>query len=178
MTPVVKAKLDSILKYPFFSAVGQPLPSTVTRVDTWPRAAKTCGVLKWENCQLQARNALQRRITARFPEDTVKHYFWHRLQEWNPLVDELRPLLRSSIDSLLTRVPLKGATGHIVKANVLSDLQRICMETHYQDIVKPVFYIPCLDPWYAAGHFPCGWDGDEFPEQWDGVIHGGQLIVF
>jgi hypothetical protein len=24
MTPVVKAKLDRILKYPFFSAVGQP----------------------------------------------------------------------------------------------------------------------------------------------------------
>ena len=178
MTPVVKAKLDSILKYPFFSSVGQPLPCTVSRVGTWSQAAKTCGFVKWENCQLQARNALKGRIEARYPEDTVKHYFWHRFQEWNPLVDELRPLLRSSIDSLLTRVPLKGATGHIVKANVLSDLQCICLETHYQDIVKPPFFIPYLDPWYASGHFPCGWDGDEFPEQWDGDIRGGQLIVF
>jgi hypothetical protein len=107
----------------------------------------------------------------------VNHCFWHRLQEWNPLVDELQALLRLSIDGQLTRMPLKGATGHIVKATVLSDLRLICLETHYQDIVKPPFFIPYLDPWYASGHFPCGWDGDEFPEQWDGVIRG-RLIVF
>lgn len=159
MTPVVKAKLESILKYPFFSSVGQPLPSTVSSVDTWPKAAKTCGFEKWDNCQLQAMNALQTRITARFPEDKVKNYFWHRLQEWNPLIEELRPLLRSSIDSLLTRVPLKGATGHIVKATVLSDLQGICLETNFQDIVKPPFLIPYLDPWVCLGPFPLwlGW---------------------
>lgn len=177
MTPVVKAKLDSILKYPFFSAVGQPLPSTVSKVDSWSHAARTCWSVKWSNSQLQARNALQGRIQARFPEDKVKHYFWHRLQEWNPLCEELRPLLRSSIDGLLTRVPLKGASRDIVKANVLGDLQRICLEAHYQDIVKPPFFIPYLDPWYAAGHFPCGWDGDEFSEEWDGVIRG-KLIAF
>lgn len=107
----------------------------------------------------------------------MKNYFWHRLQEWNPLIVELRPLLRLSIDGLLARVPLKGATGQTVKANVLSDLLFICLEAHYQDIVKPPCFIPYLDPWYAAGHFPCGWDGDEFPVQWDGVIRG-KLIVF
>jgi hypothetical protein len=52
-----------------------------------------------------------------------------------------------------------------VRDAVRSDLMLICLETHYQDIVKPVFHTPYLDIWYAAGHFPCGWDGDEFPEQ-------------
>jgi hypothetical protein len=179
MKPEVKAKLDSILKYPFFSSVGQPLPPTVSRVDTWSQAARTCGFLKWKNSKLQARNALKGRIEARYPEDRVKHYFWHRFQEWNPLVDELRPpIIEPFVETLLKKIPLQAKYLESVRYALRSDLMLICLEIHYQDIVKPVFHLPCLDPWYAAGHFPCGWDGDEFPEQWDGVIRGGQLIVF
>jgi hypothetical protein len=38
--------------------------------------------------------------------------------------------------------------------------------------------MPVVEPWYAKGHFPCGWDGDEFSDRWDGVVKGGQLMVF
>ena len=178
MTPVVKAKLDSILKYPFFSSVEQPLPSTVSRVGTWSQAARTCGFLTWENSTLQARNALQGRIQARYPEDRVKHYFWHRMEEWNPLGEELKPILIPFVEGLVSKLSLSDKDRKTVRNNINWDLLFICLESHYQDIVKPVFFIPCLDPWYSAGHFPCGWDGDEFPEQWDGEIRGGQLIVF
>ena len=178
MTTVVKNKLDDILAYPFFSCAGQKLPSTVSTVDTWAKAGKTCGFIKWKNSKLQARNALQGRIEARYPEDTIKHYFWHRFQEWNPLVDELDSVLDPFIKSLAASVPLKEKELKNLKDTLSWDLGLICLEAHYQDIVKPIFYIPYLDPWYAAGHFPCGWDGDEFPEQWDGIIRGGQLIVF
>lgn len=178
MTPVVKAKLDSILMYPFFSAVGQPLPPNVSSVESWLQAAKTSGFLKWKNSKLQARNALKGRIEARYPEDRVKHYFWHRFQEWNSLADELDSVLDPFIEGLVARIPLNGKELKNVKDNLRWDLGLICLETHYEDIVKTVFFVPCLDPWYAAGHFPCGWDGDEFPAQWDGVIRGGQLIVF
>jgi len=174
MTPVVKAKLDSILKYPFFSAVGKPLPSQVSKVESWPQAAKTCGFIKWKNTKLHARNILQRGITDQFPKPGM----WERMQEWNPLCEELRPVIISFVEGLVSRVPLdnKGRKG--VKDGVSWDLLFICLECHFQDIVRPRFYIPNLDPWYSAGHYPCGWDGDEFPEQWDGVIRGGQLIVF
>jgi hypothetical protein len=178
MTPVVKAKLDSILTYPFFSAVGQPLPSAVSSVNTWPKAAKTCGFVKWSNSQLQAGNALHARIVSRYPEDRDRHYFWHRSQEWNPLCQELRPVIVSFVRSLVRELPLNDNDRKKVSDNINWDLLSICLEAHYQDIVKPIFYIPYLEPWYAAGHFPCGWDGDEFPEEWDGVIRGGQLIVF
>ena len=179
MTPVVKNKLESILKYPFFSKVGRPLPSTVSNVENWLQAAKTCGFLKWKNSKLQARNALQGRIEARYPEDRVKHYFWHRHQEWNPLIDELRPpIIEPFVESLLGKIPLQDRDLESIRYALRSDLMFICLEAHYQDIVKPVFFTPYLDPWYAVGHFPCGWDGDEFPEQWDGEMHGGQLIVF
>jgi hypothetical protein len=174
MTPVVKAKLDSILKYPFFSSVGQPLPSTVSLVDTWPRAAKTCGFLKWDNCLLQAGNALQQGITDQFPKPGM----WERLQEWNPLVNELDSVLDPFVESLVASVPVEDKNLKNIRDALRWDLSFICLEAHYRDIVKPIFFTPHLDPWYAAGHFPFGWDGDEFPEQWDGVIRGGQLIVF
>ncbi|HEV2329128.1 MAG TPA: hypothetical protein VGY56_10110 [Verrucomicrobiae bacterium] len=74
--------------------------------------------------------------------------------------------------------PLNGDDRRGVRDGISWDLLFICLEVHYQDIVKPIFYLPYLDPWYAAGHYPCGWDGDEFPERWDGVLRGGQLIVF
>jgi hypothetical protein len=178
MTPIVKAKLDSILKYPFFSAVGQTLPSNVSKVQDWYQAVRKCSLLKWDNSQLQVRNTLQGRIEDRFPEDTVNHYFWHRLQEWNPLVRELDSILNRFVDGLRIKIPLTGENFIYVRNTVRRDLVFICLETNFQDIVKPVFFLPCLDPWYAAGHFPCGWDGDTFPAQWDGVIRGGQLLVF
>jgi hypothetical protein len=178
MTPVVKTKLDSILKYPFFSTVGQPLLPNVSRVQNWQKAAKTCGFLKWKNSKLQATNTLHEKIEARYPEDRVKHYFWHRFQEWNPLIREVDSVLGPFIEESAARIPLKGQELKNVQDTVHGDLSLICLETHYRDIVKPVFFVDCLDPWYAAGHFPCGWDGDEFPAQWDGVIRGGRLIVF
>lgn len=174
MTPIVRAKLDSILRYPFFTSVGQPLPLAFSRVDTWPRAARTCGFLKWANSTLQGRNTLQRGITDQFPKPGM----WERLQEWNPLVKELRPHIEPFVETLLSKIPLKSEHLKNVREALRGDLLTTCLETHYQDIVKPIFFIPFLDPLYAAGHFPCGWDGDEFPEQWDGVVRGGQLIVF
>jgi hypothetical protein len=174
MKPEVKAKLESILKYPFFSSVGQPLPTTVSRVDTWPRAAKTCGFLKWENNRIMARNTLQGGITDQFPKPGM----WERMQEWNPLINELDPIIEPFVGDLLQKIPLNDKDRQKVKDEVVGDIKLIFLETHYQDIVKPVFHVPYLDPWYAAGHFPCGWDGDEFPIRWDGVINGGQLIVF
>lgn len=178
MKPEVKAKLDSIFNYPLFENVGKPLPSNVSRVNTWQQAAKTCNFVKWNNSQLMARNAIQRRIQARYPEDTTNHYFWHRFQEWSPLGDELKPITESFIDTLLLKIPLKDKNLKNIKNNLLWDFFFICLECNFADIVKPVFYIPVIEPWYAVGHFPCGWDGDEFSEDWDGVIEGGQLIVF
>jgi hypothetical protein len=157
--------------------VGQPLPPNVSKVQDWYQAARKCSLSKWDNCQLQATNALKGRIEARFPEDRVKNHFWHRLQEWNPLVKELDSILNRFVDSSRVKISLKNENFINVRNTVRWDLVSICLETNFQDIVEPVFFLPYLDPWYAAGHFPCGWDGDEFPEQWDGVAQG-KLIVY
>jgi|GEM_PF-1263285 len=178
MKSEVKAKLDSIFNYPFFENVGKPLPSTVTPSKSWTAAAKMCRSWKWETCQLMARNALQGKIQARYPEDTVNHYFWHRCEEWNPLVVEVEPLVHSFVDGLLQKFPMQGTALKNVRDDISWDILVICLEFEFRDIVDPFFYIPVVEPWYAKGHFPCGWDGDEFPEAWDGIVTGGQLIVF
>jgi hypothetical protein len=178
MKPETKSKLEGVLGYPFFQSVGKTLPASVTAVNGWSAAAKMCRSHKWETCQLMARNALQGKIEARYPEDTVNHSFWHRFQEWNPIVTELRPLVHSFIDGLLPQFPLQDKALKNVKDAISWDIMFICLEYEYRDIVKSFFFVPVVEPWYAAGHFPCGWDGDEFPDSWDGIIRGGQLMVF
>ncbi len=178
MKPEVKAKLDAVFNYPFFQSVGNFLPPTVTPLKNWSAASKMCRSYKWETCQLMARNALQTQIEARYPEDTVNHYFWHRFEEWNPIVEEIRPLVHSFVDGLLPKFPLQDKALKNVRDDLSWDIMFICLEFEYRDIVKPIFYIPVVEPWYAKGHFPCGWDGDEFPSRWDGVVKGGQLMVY
>jgi hypothetical protein len=178
MKPEIKAKLDSIFNYPFFQSVGNSLPPTVTPLKSWSAASKICRSHKWETCQLMAGNALHGKIEARYPEDTVNHYFWHRFQEWNSLAEELRPLVLSFVDDLLSKFPLKDKALKNVRAAFSWDIMAICLEFEFRDIVEPFFSIPVVEPWYAKGHFPCGWDGDEFPDRWNGIIVGGQLMVF
>jgi hypothetical protein len=178
MKPGVKSKLESVFAYPFFQSVGKPLPASVTKIDNWPAAAKMCRSQKWATCKLMARNALQRRIEARYPEDTVNHQFWHRMQEWNRISDELRPLILSFVDTLLPNIPVSEKGHKNIRAALSWEIMFICFEEEYRDVIEPLFYIPFVEPWYAAGHFPCGWDGDEFPDAWDGVIAGGQLMVY
>jgi hypothetical protein len=168
MKPEIKFKLESIFDYPLFQEVGKPLPASVTSVNNWLAAAKICRSHKWETCQLMARNTLQR-----FTENN-----WNRSQEWNPITDELRPLILSFVDKLLPKFPLQGKALKNVKDALSWDIMFICLEHEYRDLVEPLFYIPVVEPWYATGHFPCGWDGDEFPDAWDGIIRGGQLMVF
>jgi hypothetical protein len=175
MTPVVKAKLDSILRYSFFNAAGQSLPSNVSKVENWLQASRTSGFQKWKNGKLHATNAIKAAIEGQYP----KAGMWERMQEWNPLVDELRPpIIDPFVETLLQKIPLKGKEIENIRYALRSDLLLICLEAHYRDIAEPRFFIPYLDPWYAAGHFPCGWDGDEIPRQWDGVVRGGRLIVY
>jgi hypothetical protein len=165
----VQTKLEHVFNYPFFRAAGNPLPPSVSDAKSWTHAVKEYDSRKWENCRLMARNALQR---------FVEQQNWGRRQDWNPLSDELRPKIVSFIEELLPKTGLPAEVTKKVKDNLSWDIMFICLEQEYSDVVKPFFYIPLLDPWYAAGHCPCGWDGEEFPDRWDGVIPEGKLIVF
>lgn len=174
MKPKVQQKLESIFRYPIFESVGMPLPDSVTRVNNWRNAAKECSSKKWGNCQVMARNAIQRGVEKQYPKPGM----WERLQEWKPLAEEATPSINSFIDTVLPRIPLPNAMREKVKHNLQYDFFYMCLECELNDILEPIFFSKQLEPWYAVGHFPCGWDGAEFPERWDGNARQGKLMVF
>ena len=137
-------------------------------------AGKECSKPKWSNFTLHARNAIQRGITKQYPKPGM----WERFQDWNPLAQELRPLIHSFVKNLLVQIPLPDKPKVEIEGSVSWDIMLICFECEFSDVVKPIFFTDHLDPWYAAGHFPCGWDGKIFPSNWAGVIPEGKLKVF
>ena len=169
MNANLKEKLNKILSYPFFSSVGGPLPNTVSSITTWRDAAKNCNLVKWKNNKLVARNVLQEVVQARS---------WERMQAWNPICQEVDPIIMAFAENLVQNLDLASKDRNGVKECIVWDIGMICLEKEFEDLLKPFFYIPYLDSWYANGHFPCGWDGNEFPETWDGVIRCGKLMVF
>ena len=169
MTPRIESKLSKILAYPLLREKGGPLPSDITAVHSWPLAAKECTSRKWKNCQLMAGNALF---------EKVQRTAWDRGQTWNPIVQEVRLLIKPLVEASLIGLPLPKDLVTKVGNSISWDLLGICLESEFCDLVQPFFCLPLLDPWYEVGHFPCGWDGDEFPEHWDGIIRGGKVMVF
>lgn len=121
-----------------------------------------------------ARNALQRSLESQYSTEGM----WERAQEWAPLLIEIRPAIDGFVESLSPRIPLSDQLRTRLGHQLSWDISFICLKCEFSDIVEPIFSIPVLEPWYAAGHFPCGWDGKEFPRRWDGVIREGQLMVY
>lgn len=164
-----RIKFEQILKYPLLKFVGRSKTGSIIQAGSWEEAARLCRSFKWEMCQLMARNRLQR---------LTEENAWDRSEQWNAIVEDLRPAVSSFVSTVVTQLPLSESARTRVRDSVSWDILFICLEQEYVDVVVPAFYVPLLDPIYADGHFPCGWDGDEFSEHWNGAIQGGRLIVF
>jgi len=169
MNATTQAKLDCIAKYPFCESVGRKSDMNVGRAGNWISAIRLYNSKKWLNCRLMARNALQRAL-----EDKA----YSRGEEWNPLIDELRPLVSANVADLVSKIPLPGEMSRKLQVPFSWDITFICLEQEFSDVVTPIFHLPVLDPWYAVGHLPCGWDGEQFPIGWDGINRSGKLIVY
>jgi hypothetical protein len=165
----VEAKLRTICGYPFFHAVGKPINASNPAIENWSNAINFYNSSKWKNCCLMARNALQRK---------VEQKSWERSQEWNNLAEDLYPHIALFVSSLVRGHSIPDKFNSIVIPRLSWDIMGICFECEYMDLIEPFFFIPLLEPCYAAGHLPCGWDGEEFPNSWDGIIREGKLIVY
>src|SRR5260221_2339875 len=146
-------KLESVFKYRFFESVGEPMPLTVKRVTSWKASVDEKATRRWDRCTLMARNALQTAIELRA---------WQRSEQWNRLVDELRPKIATFIDKVIPNTCVPAEYIQLIKGTLRWDILGICFEEEFRDVVAPIFFISYLDPWYALGHFPCGWTGRAF----------------
>jgi len=145
------------------------MPADVLWVGSWKEAMTCCEAPQWESVQLQVNNQLA---------FCVNRANYSRFAAWNPTVAainaELAPLLQKHVAPVRANYQLSKR----FEDSVSWDLMEICIETEFNDICEPIFFLNRVLPWYQGGHFPCGWDGPKLEETWDGVIPPGRLIVF
>ena len=165
----VRSKLYSVFGYPMFRSVGGPLPARVKMAGTWSAAMKHATSTKWEHRRLDARNILQQLLEYSerdTPDKAEQLRRWGRRDAWGKLGDELAPIIDSFLTTMIPGSSVPPQWAAAIKVELSWYIFFICIEEEYSDLVEPPFYLPFLDPWYASGHFPCGWEGKPTPEHW------------
>ena len=64
-------------------------------------------------------------------------------------------MIISFVDELLPKTSVPHELIEKVEPTLTWDIMLVCFEEEYRDLVQSLFFIPYLEPWYAAGHFPC-----------------------
>lgn len=157
-------------RWPWFCHVGTVFTAeNIKRIDSWNHAIEQCSGRIWEIATLQVRNSFFREIS---------QLDWYRFNDWNNIVVDVRSLIAPLIERFVLPVSTKHSLPKVFVDQVRWDVTGIAMETEFADIRPPNFNINVLAPWYERGHFPCGWDGPELPDGWNGEFPPFKLFVY
>lgn len=159
-------KLESLR---WFANAGQPTMGGHLTVQTWSQAVRSCASEVWSSVQLQVGNRFGREVRQRS---------YDRSEEWNGIVAELREAIATVTSNSIDPVAKKFDLNPDFQDAVSWDMLMICMETEFSDLLPPMFFVPRLEPIYAAGHFPCGWEGPKINEGLEGELPNWRLVVF
>ena len=162
-------KLHEITTYPLLENVGQPVADASIQVRSWPEAIRYCSSPIWKDCLVMPTNTLSR---------LAHESDWYRAHEWNNIAIEMDPHIESWLQAVFSPIASRHQLPRVVRDTLSWCVGFICFESEFQDIVSPLFYLPLIDPWLKRGHFPCGWVGEEFPENWDGKLPNGKLVIY
>jgi hypothetical protein len=169
MSVRLKQKLSEIQGFPLMKAVGLPLPDSVIAVANWMSAGRECKRKPWQRARLMARNRLQ---------TLTEQCDWKRSEEWDAFIVEVRPKAFEMAKDSLRNSTLSAETLLSVANEITWDFLGICLEAEYSDLFDPVFFIPQLERWYQSGHFPCGWEGVDFQDGWNGEMPYGKFHIY
>jgi hypothetical protein len=162
-------KLSELKSFPWFVNVGKAVGGDYSVIRNWKEAVESSAAEVWSSVQHQIKNEIADEVTKRD---------YKRSEEWNVIAAELRKEIAAIMTSSV--VPLEKAF-HLksdFRGAVSWDMLGICIETEFSDLVRPMFFVPRLQPVYAAGHFPCGWEGPMLEDGWDGELPNARLIVY
>ncbi len=129
-------------------------------VDSWKDAIKHCSSQSWQDLALEWVNQLGVRVLRLNRE---------RYNEWNHVVDSLRPTVEQLVQRKTVPVLTSNSLPQEFTGSVRGDIFGILMEAEYSDICPEPGPFAALASYYLKGHFPCGWEGDH-PK--------GRLIVY
>ena len=162
-------KLKELESYPWFVNVGKPLEGYHLPVENWQQAVDLSAAEVWSSVQHQVKNHIADEVTSRN---------YCRSEEWNKIAAELRKGIAiveiNSIEPVVRNFRLKPD----FRGAVSWDMLMICLETEFSDLIPPMFSVPRLQPIYAAGHFPCGWEGPKLEESWKGELPNWRLMIY
>jgi hypothetical protein len=162
-------KLGELKSFAWFSNVGCRIEGDYRIVRDWKEAVELSDAVVWNSVQLQVKNRLGDEVTKRD---------YKRSQEWNAIAGELRKHISAIIADKVEPLERQFRLSQGFRGAVSWDILSICLETEFSDLVPPKFFVPRLEPVYAAGHFPCGWEGPELKEGWKGDMPNARLIVY
>lgn len=149
-------------KISWLSRCGEPLPDlglsmSLVRARDWAHATACLSDDAWGDIQLEAQNQLTEWL---FTHARTKY------RGWNKLVDRHKEKV---LKPLLKKLKKERRLGQVVLDSISWDVLSALMESSYLPSRHPCFFFLELLEVYAAGHLPCGWEG-EWPQ--------GGLIVF
>jgi hypothetical protein len=153
--------LDAV---PWFESVGRVADESVAPVKDWKEAqVYICDQRVWLNFRNAISNRHRRLWDAAYPNDENAR----ALDRVEKLVkDVVRRRKLKQIDKHLRGRQSRPSASFVY--HVLWDLNFAGFEYVCQDDVPPLFFLPLLLPWYARGHFPCGWRGTMVKADWPG----------
>jgi hypothetical protein len=131
----------------WFHNVGKGGKETgVIFVSSWDEALQYCMASEWEEKRIGEANGMRASISK------------ERLKDWNPLIEQIRPLVECLAESKMWVLPRAIRNrSHEILRTVSWDLVHACMELEYDSLIKTRFYRDVAQ-WYLKGHFPCGYE--------------------
>lgn len=157
--PETIASLKRLESVDWFHSVGKKDTANAIVLSSWEEAMISCSSEDWDYLLNEAANQYGEKLRSRSRS---------RYNQWNAVVNELKPLTTSLVLNKVTPVVATYNLPKIFIDSVNWDILHFAIECEFSDIYPPGFFASQAY-WYTAGHFPCGWRGD-FPE--------GVLVVY
>jgi hypothetical protein len=169
--PMDRARVESpdeyiaLLKdFPWFAHVGSLEGNGVTAVrDGREAEGYVCGQLKWLNFKNAIANRVRCLCFDRLPGPQLQRALGQVVKAVKGIIKANR---LAAIDRNLSS-KYTSPSGSFVY-HVGWDLNFAGFEFVCRGAVPPLFFLPVLLPWYARGHYPCGWDGTMIKSDWAG----------
>jgi hypothetical protein len=158
-------QLKELKAFPWFVNVGKPAGGDFLVVPSWIEAVDLCVGEVWTSVQHQVKNQIAEEVT-------LKDYW--RSEEWNDVAAQLEGEIFAIVEPLQKSLRMNPRVGDSIRW----DLFMICLESEFSDLVEPMFFMRRLKPVYAAGHFPCGWEGPKLDAYWQGGLLDWRLWVY
>lgn len=162
-------KLSDLKSFPWFASAGRATGSDYLTASNWTEAVELSAGEVWSSVQLQIKNRIA---------GDVRKRDYKRSEEWNAIAAELRSEVAVIAATAVTPIEKAFRLKADFRGAVSWDMLMICLETEFSDLMSPMFFVPRLQPVYAAGHFPCGWEGAKLNEDWAGAPPNLQLIIY